>query len=88
MELETGSKTPWGPALDVTRIDEGIWFVDTLSHGGYYVSPSRASEMPARLRIADGWYEQDYDWARVCIAFPAYFPGSALPEAKMLTRGL
>lgn len=79
--------TPWGTADCVTEVTDGIWFLSTPSHGGYYITPDRRSEMPAALREADtfaggNWYEEDCDWSIVALAFPAVFPKDAVEAAR------
>jgi len=49
-----------------------MWY-STAGHGGFHVSPTLNSKMPEALRIEDGWYEEDCDWALVAVAFPDLF---------------
>ena len=80
--------TPWGVAQTMERVAEGITRYDTSSHGGYRLTPERVAAMPADIRAikpyaADGWYEEDEDWALVCLAFPECFPPDAFHFAVM-----
>ena len=61
--LKTGSHTPWGAAQDVTELAPGIVSVSTASHGGIKVCSTMNKRIPAVFRCADGWYEEDCDWA-------------------------
>ena len=58
-----GMRTPWGKADSVSPIMEGLDFVGTPSHGGVFVSRKRNAIIPAYMRRANGWYEEDCDWA-------------------------
>lgn len=76
--------SPWGKPDFVREIAPGIWSVWTPSHGGYRVSAERLAAMPAALREFqtfnnnDGWYEEDCDWAIVCVAYPVEFCAHAI----------
>lgn len=71
------SDTPWGWAQEKKVYAEGVVFVSTSSHGGFWVSRERLLEMPACLRYGtfagECWFEEDEDWALVGLAFPALF---------------
>lgn len=69
--------SPWGHNPDVTKVANGIWSVDTPSHGGYYLSPERVAAMPEGWASRSfngngrhGWFEEDVDWSMVALAFP------------------
>ena len=86
--------SPWGRVDCATHVADGIWSVSTASHGGYHLSPSRMREFrqkfPAFTTWAGGpWFEEDCDWAAVCLAFPEYFPADARIQATrtMARRG-
>lgn len=68
-----GIETPWGTAQDSKQHAEGIMWYSTAGHGGFHLSPEVNSRVPEALRIEDGWYEEDCDWALVAIAFPDIF---------------
>ena len=68
-----GTSTPWGTAQHAKRYARGIIFYETAGHGGIHVSPGRNMQVPEALRIEDGWYEEDCDWALVVVAFPQFF---------------
>ena len=90
--LDRDGQTPWGTADDVHAFAEGIAFVSTPSHGGYYVSPALNARIPAVLRNRQfaksalgggGWYEEDIEWASVALTYPDVFPSRALFYAIM-----
>lgn len=60
--IREGTPTPWGPAQDVIERFPGFYDVGTASHGGVYVDPELAAEMPPMFRRRS-WYEEDCDWA-------------------------
>jgi hypothetical protein len=57
--------SPWGPIEYVERWADGIYRVQTPSHGGCWISPERAAEMPAWTRKIKAyapkpnWWEED-----------------------------
>lgn len=86
--------TPWGLSDDGGReIAPGIVFYSTSSHGGFYVAPWRLAEMPVDIRdVAPwagelGWYEEDCDWALVCLAFPQFFTPKQYDSALRTCKG-
>lgn len=79
-------RTPWGTSDSAEQVAPGIVFYTTPSHGGYHVSSTVNRTMPDSLRLDDGWYEEDCDWARVALAFPSHFPPKAVEEACAALR--
>jgi hypothetical protein len=85
-------ETPWGLAApsEVETIEEdGVYFVSTASHGGYYVTPDAIDAIPGDWREAtfnrqgcNGWFEEDCDWAIVALTFPRLFGPQALDSAR------
>jgi len=65
--------SPWGRIQSVTKLGEGIFQVSTAGHGGMKVMGAAQRGMPAHLKLAGGWYEEDIDWARVALAYPDRF---------------
>lgn len=65
--------TPWGPSQDATIYAEGIVAHTTASHGGFSLSPERNRQVHSKLRVTDGWYEEDCAWAIVAITFAHLF---------------
>ncbi len=83
---ESGVWTPWGFAQHGEIYGEGVVFFTTASHGGFKLAPERLALMPAALRAAGGWYEEDCEWAKVAIAFPDLFTESERREAERTLR--
>jgi len=81
------TRTPWGEAQNTTKIADGIFFVSTASHGGFWLSRQRLNEMPKALRQGKftkraHWFEEDCEYVRVAIAFPQWFPSIKEEQAK------
>lgn len=68
--IQEGSRTPWGPAQDVTHHADGIVFAGTVGHGGFKLSAERNKAIPAPLRRKGGWYEEDSEAHIVAMYFP------------------
>lgn len=75
-------RTPWGESDNVVQVAEGIQWVTTPGHGGYKLTPEKVKEIPPALVAAsfnrqgyNGWFEEDCDWAMVCLTFPEIFEG-------------
>ena len=84
--------TPWGVSdYGGREVAPGITKHSTPSHGGYHLSPERMARLrhkfPGFKTFAGGpWFEEDCDWAIVCLAFPEAFPAEALPHAETTIR--
>src|SRR3546814_20846884 len=52
---------------------DGVVFHSTASHGGIKLDRARNAAMPAMLRVASGWYEEDCEWSKVAIGLPDLF---------------
>lgn len=81
-----GANTPWGRAQSAEIYGEGIAFFSTASHGGFKVQAAQLATMPAILRVRDGWYEEDCEWAKVALAFPGLFTASERRSADATLR--
>ena len=85
------TSTPWGRYDSCDRIAEGIYFVTTPSHGGFWLSDARMVEMPEAFKSrtfvkpprgeAGRWYEEDCDAAMVVVAFRQHFEAEAVSRA-------
>ncbi len=73
--------TPWGASQSSDCIAPGIMEYSTAGHGGIHLSPGRSREMPECLRIKNGWYEEDTNWARVVVVFSVHFPQERIKHA-------
>ncbi len=71
--------TPWGVADHQKTIADGLFFVETPSHGGFAVSEELYKKMPPVLRKNSqqyngfNWFEEDCQWCCVVISFPSFF---------------
>lgn len=89
LDRRTGSggvQTPWGAAQHSEIYAEGIAFYSTASHGDFHLDDERNAAMPDCLRNADGWYEEDEQWAKVAFAFPALFTERERSQAEKTLR--
>ena len=85
--------SPWGKVQHTTPVASGIVFLETASHGGYYLTPDQNERISLVWRKASfngnglrGFYEEDCDWSMVCLAFPDLFPPDALLSAKTVFK--
>ena len=68
-----GAITPWGRAQHKEQFGPGIALYSTASHGGFKVCKKQNAMIPDYMRIENGWYEEDCDWAIVVTIFPERF---------------
>jgi hypothetical protein len=73
--------SPWGQIENIELLADGIYRVETASHGGIYLSPARREQMaaiaPHFMRAVElnsyapkpAWWEEDCEAALVLIAF-------------------
>ena len=64
----------------------GVIRYSTAGHGGFHVSKALNRNTHPALRLDDGWYEEDLDWARVALAFPTLFDEKARGAAESALR--
>ncbi len=64
------TSTPWGAAQQSVSLCRGIVQYSTAGHGGVHLSPTRNMVVPEYMRNADGWYEEDCEWAIPATIFP------------------
>jgi len=79
--------TPWGHPQSTEKIADGVVFFDTASHGGYWLSSDRRSQMTDEVRdiptFAGGnWYEEDCDACLVPIGLPHLFESGQVDHAR------
>ncbi len=67
------TNTPWGSSQQVIKVAIGIRDYSTASHGGFHLSPSKNSKIPAYMRNNDGWYEEDCAWCIPAMIFQTEF---------------
>lgn len=78
--------TPWGLSQSKKTITRGINCYSTAGHGGYKVSDKLNQQIPAYMRNADGWYEEDCEWAIVVIVFSNLFSPEDYIHAEKTLR--
>jgi hypothetical protein len=87
-----GSMSPWGRVEDVREFGDGVVFVSTAGHGGFWLSADRHRALQSRhgfKTFAGGaWYEEDCDAAVVVVAFSDLFdvPTVERATAAVLAR--
>jgi hypothetical protein len=84
--LGGGVETPWGGAQHSMRYGDGIVFHSTASHGGFFLVPDQNVLVHAMLRNAEGWYEEDAEWAKVAFTFPSLFTAKERRSAEKTLR--
>jgi len=93
-EPKVGSYSPWGTIDQCRVVAEGIVFVSTPSHGGFWLSPERLTEIleishELRKRFGEYpgcWYEEDCESSKVVFAFPDLFPPEHVAVAEKTCR--
>ena len=85
-DVKTRATTPWGTAQQSRLYGEGVIAHSTAEHGGLHLDPERNAFVDARWRNADGWYEEDSEWAKVAATFPALFTSSERASADESLR--
>jgi hypothetical protein len=84
--------TPWGPAQQAFEYGEGLIFVHTLGHGGFWLSPTRWNALkelwPAFRPFNDRtyWLEEDIDCCLAPLAFPDLFTDQDVFNAIVTVR--
>ena len=75
------TRTPWGTAQTAYYFAPGLISYSTAGHGGFHVSNGLLKRIPDYMQIAanytdgrTGWYEEDCEWAIVCVCLPEFFP--------------
>ncbi|MBU1376117.1 MAG: hypothetical protein KKE02_24180 [Alphaproteobacteria bacterium] len=67
-----GGSSPWGLIQSVTSLGPDAVVVTTASHGGLRVSMAALAGLPDAIQrtaySADGWFEEDCDWALAYLA--------------------
>lgn len=78
--------TPWGLAQNAETYGPAVTAYSTATHGGFHVIPAANLSVPASLRAADGWYEQDEGWAAVAFTFGYLFTALERADARKILR--
>ena len=68
--------TPWGRVQESTEMADGVWFVSTSTHGGFWLSDDAQQIVRGRVGSSfvnflatDEWWEEDCDACIVAIVF-------------------
>jgi hypothetical protein len=72
-DITSDAETPWGTAQHSRLYGDGVLSHSTADHGGFYLDPVRNILVDEAWRNADGWYEEDSEWAKVAATFPELF---------------
>ena len=88
-----GNDSPWGKIQDTREILSGIVQVYTASHGGWWLSDDRLSQMTEQDARAGGspyspygWFEEDCDVAFPVVAFAEELYEARICDLTMLKR--
>lgn len=85
--------TPWGYADHVVPIARGIAYVNTPSHGGFWLEHQRLVQVPIDQRMArwgrtrtplSPWFEHDCDWCFAVLAHEDAFNSETFAEAQRM----
>lgn len=82
IEQSSKAKTPWRTADHVTIYADGVRLYSTPSHGGFKVHKRINDMIPEPYRNADGWYEEDCEWAKVAAGLPHLFTDREKKQAE------
>lgn len=78
-----GGWSPWGLIQTASALGTDAVAVTTASHGGLRISPEAFARLPVPIRrtafSADGWFEEDCDWALpyLALGLDAHEPDAA-----------
>jgi hypothetical protein len=86
LDIMTRAETPWGSAQQSRIYGEGVIAHSTAGHGGFHLDAKRNALVDRRWRNADGWYEEDSEWAKVAATFPELFTPSERASADVTLR--
>ncbi len=71
--INVGSNTPWGEVQSAKILTDGIVFLSTAGHGGFYLSKEKNQTVNKLWRNVNGFYEEDCEWGIVCLTYPGFF---------------
>jgi len=76
--------SPWGTVQHSRRFADGIWFVSTSSHGGYWLSEQRQKEfheVEAFKDFGPQWLEEDCEACLVYLRWAGYATDEQIHDA-------
>lgn len=85
-DVTTRAETPWGAAQQSRIYGVGVIAHSTAGHGGFHLDATRNALVDRRWRNADGWYEEDSEWAKVAATFPELVTTSERASAESTLR--
>jgi len=85
-EEDSKIRTPWGESQGCTVYGPGVKAHSTAGHGGFQVFSKVNKVIPEPYRNADGWYEEDAEWAKVAAGLPHLFTDYELRLADKTLR--
>lgn len=86
MAVKVGGSSPWGKIQHVKQVADGVYSVSTAGHGGLKLDAKQNAKMPAALKVAGGWYEEDEAWSLVAIGLPEYFSDEVVAGAEKIVK--
>jgi len=84
MNEQAPKSSPWGTVQHSHRFAEGIWFVSTASHGGYWLSEQRQKEfheVEAFKDFGPQWLEEDCEACLVYLRWAGYATDEQIHDA-------
>lgn len=81
-----GTRTPWGMSDSSKRYARGVVSYTTPGHGGFHLSKTMNSLVHSAWRKANGWYEEDCEWAIVALTFPHLFRAPEIAAARSTAK--
>lgn len=81
--------SPWGTVQHSHRFAEGIWFVSTASHGGYWLSEQRQKEfheVEAFKDFGPQWLEEDCEACLVYLRWAGYASDEQISDSIQMAN--
>lgn len=89
MNEQAPTSSPWGTVQHSRRFAEGIWFVSTSSHGGYWLSPQRQAELHQVDSLKDfgpQWLEEDCEACLVYLRWPGFSTDEQIADSIQMAK--
>jgi len=77
--------TPWGKSQHIEQYPNGMRWISTASHGGFWLPAKLMKQLPSPVREKFKgwqWFEEDCDWAIIALCFPEFFKPEDIEHAK------
>ena len=85
-DIMARAETPWGTSQVLRLYADGVVSYSTAGHGGFHLDPAQNALVDELWRNAEGWYEEDCEWAKVAATFPELFTSYERASADELLR--